>query len=195
MFGWSRRERADREIKEIITWVLGQSVVQGSNFPPVGVCPPGAASCDSVFATRLQMNIALEACGFFLHAVDRLAYRPGDERLREAVYDTTARQMVRTFSDMIFNAWGASSSLSEIEQDNLDLFNTRQLEYGKATRLIGETFNDLKSASWLAAHNIARAAEIAEPNIRVMALHTALLNSLVAMDLANRIKKVEGFIK
>jgi hypothetical protein len=78
--------------------------------------------------------------------VDPLAYRPGDERLREAVYDITASQMVRTFSDMIFKAW-APSSLSKIEQDNLDLFNARQLEYGNAARLIGETFNDLKSAS------------------------------------------------
>ena len=34
MFGWSKRERASREIKEITTWVLGQSIVQGgSNFP------------------------------------------------------------------------------------------------------------------------------------------------------------------
>jgi hypothetical protein len=38
MFGWSKRERAGREIKEITTWVLGQSIVQGgSNFPPYGV--------------------------------------------------------------------------------------------------------------------------------------------------------------
>ena len=49
MFGRSKRERADREIKEIATWVLGQSMVQGSNFPPVGV-----------FETRRQMTIALE---------------------------------------------------------------------------------------------------------------------------------------
>jgi hypothetical protein len=182
MFGLSKRERADWEIKEIITWVLGQSVVQGSNFPPV-----------DVFETRLQMMIALEACGFFLHSVDRLAYRPGNERLREAVYDAAVRQMVRSFSDMIFKAW-APSSISEIEQGNLDFFNSRQLEYAKATRLVGETFNDLTSASWLAAHNIARAAEIAEPDIRVMALHTELVKSLVVMDLANRIKKIEGYI-
>lgn len=182
MFGWGKRARADREIKEITIWILGQSMVQGSNFPPVGV-----------FETRTQMTIALEACSFFLHATDRLAYRPGNERLREAVYDTAVRQMIRTFSDMIFKAW-APLSLSEIEQDNLDLFNARQLEYGKATGLIGETFNDLTSASWLAAHNVARAAEITEPDIRVMVLHTALVNSLVAMDLANRIKKVERYV-
>jgi hypothetical protein len=182
MFGLSKRERADREIKEIITYVLGQSTVQGSNFPPVGV-----------FETRVQMTIALEACGFFLHSVDRLAYRPGNERLREAVYDTAARQMVRSFSDMIFKAW-APSSISEIEQENLHFFNSRQSEYGKATRLIGNTFNDLTSASWLAAHNVARAAEIGERDIRVMALHTELVKSLVAMDLAKRIKKIEGYI-
>jgi len=182
MFGLSKRERADRELKEITTWVLGQSIVHGSNFPPVGV-----------FETGRQMTIALEACAFFLHAVDRLAYRPGDERLRELVYDITAGQMVRTFSDMIFKAW-APSSLSEIEEGNRGLFNTRQLEYGNATRLIGETFNDLTSASWLAAHNVGHAAEIPDRDIRVMALHTELVNSLVVMDLANRIKKVESFV-
>jgi len=139
------------------------------------------------------MTIALEACGFFLHAVDRLAYRPGNERLRETVFDTAARQMGRTFSDMIFKAW-APSSLSEIERSNLDLFNTRQAEYGNAAHLIGERFNDLKSASWLAAHHLARAAEITEPDIRVMALHTGLVSSLVAMGLTNRIKKVEHYV-
>jgi hypothetical protein len=182
MFGLSKRERADREIKEITTWVLGQSMVHGSNFPPVGV-----------FETERQMTIALEACAFFLHAVDRLAYRPGDERLRELVYDITASQMVRTFSDMIFKAW-ASSSLSEIEEGNRGLFNTRQLEYGNAARLIGETFNDLTSASWLAAHNVGHAAEIPDRDIRLMPLHTELVKSLVVMDLANRIKKVESYI-
>jgi hypothetical protein len=101
--------------------------------------------------------------------------------------------MVRTFSEMIFKAW-APSSLSEIEQNNLDLFNARQLEYGNAAQLIGERFNDPKSVSWLAAHNVARAAEITVPDIRVMALHTELLNSLVVMDLDNRIKKVESYI-
>jgi hypothetical protein len=37
MFGLGKRERADSEIKEITTWILGQSVVHGSNFPPDGV--------------------------------------------------------------------------------------------------------------------------------------------------------------
>jgi hypothetical protein len=63
--------------------------------------------------------------------------------------------MVRTFSDMIFEAW-APSSFSEIEQENLEFFNTRQIEYGNAERLIGENFNDLDSASWSAAHHVAR---------------------------------------
>lgn len=157
-------------------------MVHGSNFPPVGV-----------FETGRQMTIALEACAFFLHAVDRLAYRPGDERLRELVYDITANQLVRTFSDMIFKAW-APSSLSEIEEGNRGLLNTRQREYRNAARLIAETFNDLTSASWLAAHNVGRAAEIPDRDIRLMALHTELVNSLVVMDLANRIKKVESYI-
>jgi hypothetical protein len=180
MFGDSKRQGADEEIQEMATWVLGQSVVIGSSFPPVGV-----------FENRLQMAAALEACAFFLHAVDRLAYRPADERLREAVFDAAVRQMIRTFSDMIFKAW-APSSLSEIEQDNLSLFNARQLEFGRATHLISKEFNDLNSASWLAAHNVARAGGIAEPDIRIAVFHNALMKSLLVMDLANRIKTIEN---
>jgi hypothetical protein len=97
--------------------------------------------------------------------------------------------MVRTFSDMISNAW-APSPLSEIEQNIFSLFNKRQNEYGKAERPLGETFNDLSSASGLAAHNVARAAGIGERDIRTMAVHNERMGSLVAMDLANRIKKV-----
>src|SRR5215470_12410934 len=104
MLGLSKRERAGQEIKEITQWILGQAVAQGSQFPPAGV-----------FENRLQMNAAVEACAFFLHAADRLSYRVGSERLREAVYDAAAHQMVRTFSDMIFKAW-PTSSLQEIEQ-------------------------------------------------------------------------------
>ncbi len=182
MFGMSKRERAEAEISEITAQVLGRSIVHGSEFPPYGV-----------FETHMQMMVALEACGFFLHAVDRLAYRENDQLLREMVFDAAASQMVRTFSDMIFEAW-APSPLPKIEHDNLNLFNVRQAEYGNASKLVGKTFNDLKSASWLAAHNVARAAEFTAPDIRILAIHTELVQSLVIMDLANRIKKVESYI-
>ena len=88
MVGWSKRELAGREIKEIVTWIVGQSIIHGANFPPVGF-----------FKTRRQMTIGLEACAFFLHAMDRLAFRPRDELLRELVCDIAAGEMVRTFSD------------------------------------------------------------------------------------------------
>ena len=186
MFGLSKRERAQGEIKEITTWILGQSVVTGASFPPYGV-----------FETNTQMMAALEACCFFLHAADRMASRERDEIIREAlekaVFDTAANQMVQTFSEMIFKAW-APSRLPEIQRDITNLFNVRQAEYGKAVTLIGETFNDLKSASWLAAHNVARAAEITEPDIRVAVIEIGLGKSLVSMDLANRIKKVRSYI-
>ena len=170
-------EGANHQIKDISVWVLGQSVVHGSNFPPVGH-----------FTNSVQMAVAMETCAFFLYALDRMAYRRGDDRLREAVFDTTANQMVRTFSDMMFEAW-AASPLETIEQDCRDLFNIRQSEYGGALRLIGEEFRDLDSASWLAAQNIGHAAEFGD--IRVMVIHTGLVESLIAMDLANRIKRVE----
>lgn len=182
MFGWGKLEHADREIEEVTALILGQSLVQGANFPPEGC-----------FENELQMAVALEACAFFLQAVDRLAHRAGNERLRKAVFDTTARQMVRTFSDMIFKAW-APSPFSEIEQDILDFFNTRQLQLSKAAHLVSNAFNDLNSASWLAAHNIARAAEIEVPDIRIAMFHMGLLDSLVAMDIANRFKKIESLL-
>jgi len=97
--------------------------------------------------------------------------------------------MIRTFTEMM--AKDSALSLDQIERTNIDLFDSRNEEYGRAKRLLGTAFNDLESASWLAAHNVARAAGIPEHDMRRMAIHNQLLRSLIDMDLVNRIKAVE----
>jgi hypothetical protein len=180
MFGLSKRERAEREIKDIQQWVLAQSVAHAARFPPEGF-----------FESPLQMTVALEFCAFYLHAINRLSYRQGDETLREQISDPTVQQMIRTFSDMLY-ASRKSEELSSIEQQTLKFFNGRELDYSLAKRLVGEKFNDLESVTWLAAHNIARAGQIPERNMKIMMLHTNLVESLIDMDIANRIKLIEG---
>ncbi len=149
------------------------------------------------FETHIQRLVALEACGFFLHAVDRIASRERGvgirEALEKAVFDTAANQMAQTFSEMIFKAW-APSPLPEIQKDIVNLFNARQIEYGKAHALTGETPYDRESALWLAAQNVAGAAEISLPDIRVEVIKSDLAQSLLIMDLANRIKKVKSYL-
>jgi hypothetical protein len=169
------------EIQEIITWILGQSVALGATFPPEGL-----------FENQLQMNVAWEGCCFFLHAVDRLAYREGDERLRAVLCDPANRQMIETFTKMAYTAGGSLSPIDVERRRNISSLNSRQMEYGSAQRLLGNTFNDLRSASWLAAHHVARAAKIPEPDIGIALIHTELLKSLVFMNLAKRIKQLEG---
>jgi hypothetical protein len=182
MFGFSNRERAERELKEIQQWVFGQSVAHGAHFPPAGV-----------FESRLQMDVALEFCAFYLHVVNRFSYRQSDERLREQIYDPSVRQMVRTFSDMICARW-KPADLHLAEQETLEFFNARELEYSRAKQLLSKVFNDLESVTWLAAHNIARAAEIPERDIRILAINTELVESLILMDLANRIKRIASHV-
>jgi hypothetical protein len=182
MFGHSKRERAEREIREIEDWILDQSMVHGRRLESSGK-----------FETTLQPTVALEACGFFLHAVSRLSYRPGGEKLRERIFDPLVRQMVRRFGDMVA-ARREGLELTNIEQDTLNFFNNREVEYGRAPRLLSDQFNDLQSAVWLAAHRIAGAARIPEVDIRILPIATALTESLIAMDVANRIKRVEAWV-
>jgi hypothetical protein len=174
MFGLSKRERAERGVREIQTWVVGQSLVQAASFD-----------------AQYQMAVAVEACAFFLHAVSRFSFRPHGEKLREYVFDTCTRQMVETFSDMVRKLSKKSDSAS-LEADMLSLFNTRELEYGSVGQLLSDKFNDRDSAVWLAAYRLGEAADVPERDIRVFAITTRLMESLIAMDLKRRIEQLEG---
>jgi len=124
--------------------------------------------------------------------VHRLAYWPEDERPRESAYYTAARQMARTFSNMIHKA--SAPSLPARSSKTWSTFSTTGNLSTQAVRLIDETLNDLKSGSWSAAHNVAPGAEVAETDIRVMALHIELVISLVMLDLANWSRRIEGHV-
>jgi hypothetical protein len=173
MFGLSKRERAERWLKEIHAWIVGQSLVRAADFEG-----------------QNQTGVAIEACGFFLHAVSRLSFRANDEKLREFVFDSSVHQMVTTFSEML-GKMDSQLNLRTLETDLLDLFNAREREYGRARRLLSDKFNDRESAHWLAAFRVAQITDIPENDIRVYAVATSLMESLVAMNLARRIEAIE----
>jgi hypothetical protein len=181
VFGFGKRRRAERELKEIQTWITGQALVLASSLNSTG-----AATFDG---NKEQMAVALEAQCFFLHAVSRLSARRESEKLRETVLDPSARQMAKTFSEMLRIKQPDTPTL---EGDLLDLFITREGEYGAASKLLSKEFNDKDSAVWRAAFHVGAAAGIPDRDIRIMNVATMLTESLVRMDLAQRIRRIEA---
>jgi hypothetical protein len=176
MFGLGKKERRDREIKEIQTWIVGQSLaVAGALEGPA------------------QLVAILEAMAFFLYAVSRLSYRPDNEKLRGAVLDSSFNQMVSTYSAMLRKR-APEMNRPSLENDVAILFATREQEYGEAKSLLGETPHDKGTAIRLAALRIGEAADLKEPDIRIFAILTALMTSYVAMELPRRIGQVEEYL-
>jgi hypothetical protein len=172
LFGLGKTETATREIQEIQTWITGQSLAMAATFD-----------------AAVQMVVVIESLCFFLHALSRLSYRPVSEKLRERLFDSSVRALVQVFANLL-RQWGLNTPA--LEADLLSLVSTRELEYARAPMLLGEKFNDRDTAVWLAAFRLADAAGIPDRDIRVLPIMTALVNSLVAMDLAQRIKRVEA---
>src|SRR5216684_5593113 len=48
-----------------------------------------------------EMLLGLGALCFFVHALDRLSFRPNSEALREAIFDTTAAELAGWFGEML----------------------------------------------------------------------------------------------
>jgi hypothetical protein len=176
VFGLTKRERAEKELQEIRTWIIGQSMVIATTL----------SGGPAFQGTHSQFAIALEASCFFLHALSRIAWRPQSEKLRESVLDPSVDRLATAFADMVRKIQDAPGP------DLVSLFNARELEYGAAKSLIGETYQDRDTAVRIAATHIASAAGIPARDISVLALATELVGSLNRMELAGRVKKVEA---
>jgi hypothetical protein len=174
LFGLGKTERAEREIHEIQTRIIGQSLGTAAGFE-----------------AAVQMVVAIESSCFFLQALSRLSYRPANEKLRERVFDSSVRAVVRTLANFL-RQWSKNLDTPALEADILGLVSIRELEYARATTLLSEKFNDRESAVWLAAFRVAESAGIPDRDILALPIMTALVRSLVDMDLAQRIRRVEA---
>ncbi len=83
MFGLSKRERTEKELREIQTWIVGRSMVIATTLGG-----ETTQTGESAFnGTDKQFAIAIEACCFFLHALSRIAWRPQGERCEQCAQD------------------------------------------------------------------------------------------------------------
>jgi hypothetical protein len=186
VFGLTKRERREREAREIHTWIFGQAIGIAGTIKPTD----GKLYFDG---THTQMVIALEAACFFLHALSRFSSRARGEKLRETVLDPAVHQIATTFSEML-RKLSPKLDIPSLEQEVIDLFNTRDCEYGRASSLIGEKPQDRDSAVWLASLNVATAEHIPHEDIRVLNMATAFVDSLIAMELDRRVNCVEAYL-
>lgn len=133
-----------------------------------------------------QMILSTGALSFFLHAIDRLSYRPNSEALREAIYDPIAVTLSETFAEML-----NKRKVNTTGDETLDALQGLNISYAEAPTLAGTSAQDKSSALWLAARAIAEDAGYPK-EVFVTLLTTKLMDGLIAIDLANRIKALEA---
>jgi hypothetical protein len=136
-----------------------------------------------------QMTLALEALCFFVHAMDRISFRPHSEVLRDAVLDPTAIELSNWFEETLGKLDGKSATPGQ----TLSCIDFRNSQYAQAPSLLGTSANDRNSAAWLAAAAIAE--DVGHPrSVFVYIVHTELLRGLVDLNLADRIKTLEELL-
>ena len=77
----------------------------------------------------------------------------------------------------------------------LSYLNFHNFEYAKAPTLLGKSPDDRNSAVWLAACAIAEQVNYPNSAVPSLILHTELINGLVAMDVANRIRSLHSLFE
>jgi hypothetical protein len=133
-----------------------------------------------------QMILCLGAFCFFLHALDRSSFRPHSEKLRDAVFDSTAIELLKWFEWMV-GKLGAKPALAG---GTLSCIDFRNSQYGQAPSLLGASAKDRSSADWLAATAIAEDAGHPK-SVLVYIAHTELLQGLADLKLEDRVKALE----
>jgi hypothetical protein len=134
-----------------------------------------------------QILLSFEALSFYLHAIDRLSFRPNSEKLREAIFDPIAILLSETFTEMLKKRKISTAN------NTLDALQGLSLRYAQAASLLGREANDKNSALWFAARAIAEDAGYPD-EVVAMLMANELGNGLVALDLANRIKTIEAVL-
>lgn len=133
-----------------------------------------------------QILLSFGALSFFLHAIDRLSFRPNREALREAIFDPIAISLSETFAEML-----SKRDVNTTGNGTLQALQGLSLRYAEASTLAGTSTQDRNSALWLAACTIAE--DVGYPkDIFAMLMVGKLMDGLVELDLANRIKALEA---
>jgi hypothetical protein len=135
-----------------------------------------------------QGVLMLGSLGFFLHALDRLSFRPNNEALRETVFDPSVRELSRLFAKM---AGALNPKLAATaEDDTLNYVERRGSEYWEAAGLLGSGPEDRSSALWLAACTIA--ADVGNPRqaAPVLIIQNGLLRGLSALKFPERVSRL-----
>jgi len=135
------------------------------------------------------MILCLGALCFFLHALDRISFRPDSEKLRDAVFDSTAIELSKWLDQMA----GKVDAKPAPAAGTLSCIDFRNAQYGQAPSLLGTSEKDRSSADWLAATAIAE--DVGHPkSVLVYIAHTELLQGLADLQLDDRVKALEEIL-
>jgi hypothetical protein len=140
-----------------------------------------------------QMVLFVGSFSFFWHAIDRLSFRTNNDALRAAILDPVAVALSKMLSEVLSNQ-GTKTTTGEV----LASVQPLSLRYAGAPSLLGTNEKDETCALGLAARAIAGDADLArteaERYVLTTIVRTQLMESLISLDLTNRIKTLEALL-
>jgi hypothetical protein len=141
-----------------------------------------------------QMVVVLEGACFYLHYLNRLTFRPGDESLRTAVYDPIAFAIAQLLADMIGALPGDPEGTSSRESV-LSYITARELDYAKAARFMGDDYADKSTVLGIAPGIIADMLHRPNNEPLQLIISTQLMRGMVDADWQGMIGRAEANLK
>ena len=146
-----------------------------------------------LFSHHSEMLLILEGCAFFVHLVDRLAYRRSSELLRDAC-DPPVNDSIQLVANVIETIHDdAGDPDAPVSRDNILRFiDARAEEYANAKSILGADLDDKGGLVGLASATIAET--VGPPGIEALkeSVSIALLRSIERVGWPNLVKDIEA---
>ncbi len=140
-----------------------------------------------------ELLLILEGCAFFVHLVDRLAYRQAGEALRDACDEPVDAAIQLVIRMIEVSDRGEDELPASIRSDDIfEFINARGLHYATARRIVGDGPEDQTGVVALAAWTIAEAIDPDAVLFLRPIVSVALLRRMKAIEWSRLLKDIEA---
>ena len=188
--GASRQSKLKKLLKELRAEIAAETLKFSSDVKSKYDEQPSEIKTEPGELNQMLLNLG--ALSFFVHALDRLSFRPQSESLRKIIHTDTALELSHLYGKMI----GAISvklapTAEEFVLNHLDI---RGSQFAKAPSLFGDSAHDRTGAVWLAASAISEDVDHPNDLILAMLIKNRLMQGFINLSLPDRVEAIEELV-
>jgi hypothetical protein len=176
MFGWSRRERADRERDALQLRIFELSHVQAG-----------------AYRQEVRSAVLMEYMAFYAHCLSRYALRGPDLEFWRYLCLESVHALV---AGVVLNTRGTlEEPMENLEDELYSIMRDRENEYAKYPAPFDERESDQDKGIYAAARNIAKAGELAVDDVVRDRIVNELTTGLQYIDMRELALKIGDLLR